>query len=290
MRFVGLLRSPLTLVLLAAGAGLLWPSEQLASRADVLLAALVFAVTLTIAPGRLWAARRTWPRTLLLVLLPLATLLPVSVGLGQLFDDVEREGLLSLGLSSTEVATVALAAIAAGDAALALLVCVFSLIATAAAAPLIAPWLTESEIGSGEILLRFSLVVLVPLALGLLVGAFTRPARLERQLELATSVILALLVYAALGELDTLSGLGPAALAALAFLAAAILITVPLLLAGERRTTVFVFPLRDFAVAVALANQLERAGAATTTAVYGVLMLILATAAASVLRRRADRS
>lgn len=274
-------------MVVAAGAGLLWPSEELAARADVILAALVLAVTLTIPPGRLWAARRHWPRVLVLVLLPLLTLLPVAVGLGRLFTGEEREGLLALGLAPTEVAAVGLVAIAAGDAALALLVCVSSLAVTAIAAPLLAPLLSDADLDPGRLLVRFGLVVLVPLAAGLLARAGGRFEGAGRFADPAATVILAALVYAALGDLGSLSELGPAALASLAFLAASIMVALLVRpLVGEFRTSGFVFSFRDFAVAAALAIQLVTPGAATTTAVYGVLMLLAAAAGANLLRRR----
>jgi hypothetical protein len=48
----------------------------------------------------------------------------------------------------------------------------------------------------------------------------------------------------------------------------------------------FAFALRDFAVAAALATQLESPGAASTAAVYGVLMLVAAATATELLRRQ----
>lgn len=287
MRPARLLASPLPLVLVAAGAGLLWPSEQLASRADLILAALVLTVTLTISPRWLWATLCHWRRMLALVLLPIVTLLPAAVGLGRLFAGEEREGLLALGLAPTEVAAVGLVAVVAGDAALALLVCVCSLAVTAIAAPLLAPLLTDADLDSGDLLVRFALVVLVPLAAGLLTRASGRLESAGRLAGPAATIILAALVYAALGELGSLSQLGPAALASLAFLAVSIVVGVLLRpLIGELRTSGSVFSLRDFAVAAALATQLDTPGAATTTAVYGVIMLVTASAAASLLRRR----
>jgi len=55
---------------------------------------------------------------------------------------------------------------------------------------------------------------------------------------------------------------------------------------GDLRTGPFAFALRDFAVAAALATQLNAPGAGPTAAVYGVLMLVAGTAATSLPRRR----
>jgi len=287
IRRAGALLQPLPLVLAAAAAGLLLPSEQLAERIDLILAGLVFAVALTIAPERLLAAASAWPRIGTIVVLALATLLPLSIGLGLLFEGPEREGLLALGLAPSEVAVVALVALAGGNAAVAVAVVALSLVVSALAAPLVAPLLADTEIEPSRLLLRFSLVVLIPLGLGLALRAGGRLARVEPVAERATTLVLALLVYAALGDLGDVSELGPASLAAALFLAASLVLAGLLLpLLGDLRTGAFAFALRDFAVAAALATQLGAPGAAATAAVYGVLMLVAATVATSLLRRR----
>ncbi|MGH3029375.1 MAG: bile acid:sodium symporter [Gaiellaceae bacterium] len=247
------LLEPLPLVLVAAGAGLALPSEQLASHADLVLAALVLAVPLTIAPERLRAATSAWPRIGVAVLLPLATLLALAIGLSLLFDGPAREGLLALGLAPSEVALVALVALAGGDAAVALTAVTLSLVVSALAAPLIAPLLVDTELEPSQLLVRFSLVVLVPLAPGLALRTGGRLARVEPAAERAATLLLALLVYAALGDLDDLSALGPASLAAALFLAASLVpawLLLPLL--ADLRTGAFAFALRDFAVAATL--------------------------------------
>jgi len=287
IRRAGALLQPLPLVLAAAAAGLLLPSEQLAERTDLILAGLVFAVALTIAPERLLAAASAWPRVGTIVVLALATLLPLSIGLGLLFEGPEREGLLALGLAPSEVAVVALVALAGGNAAVAVAVVALSLVVSALAVPLVAPLLADTEIEPSRLLLRFSLVVLIPLGLGLALRAGGRLARVEPVAERATTLVLALLVYAALGDLGDVSELGPASLAAALFLAASLVLAGLLLpLLGDLRTGAFAFALRDFAVAAALATQLGAPGAAATAAVYGVLMLVAATVATSLLRRR----
>jgi bile acid:Na+ symporter, BASS family len=284
-RVVAALIAPLPLVVIAAGAGLLWPSRELAGRSDLILAALVLAVAVTIDPRRFHAAARAWRRVAVVVLLPLAFLLPLAVGLAALYDGATHDGLIALGLASTEVAAAGLVALAAGDAALALAVIAPSLVVTAAAAPAVAPLLVDTAVEPGEVIVRFSLVVLVPLALGLAVRARSADPRLESFGDRAATLVLALLVYAALGDLGDRSRLGGALAASALFLAGSVGIAMlvrPLL--GELRTGGFVFALRDFAVAAALAGQFDSAGAAAIPAVYGVLMLVLATLAAPVLR------
>lgn len=286
-RLLRVVLAPLPLVLIAALAGLLVPSAEFARRTDLILAALVLAVAVTIEPSRLRLALRRVRMLAAAVLLPFVVLLPLAVALGRGFEGPEREGLLALGLASSEVAAAALVALAAGDAALALAVVAFSLVATALAVPALAPLLSDSRIDVVELVVRFSLVVVVPLLAGLLVRARFRGAALAGYGEAASLVILALLVYASLGELGTLSDLGPAALASLGFLGASLLAAVVLRpLLGEFRTSGLVFSLRDFAVAATLASQIGPAGAAVTPAVYGVVMLLVAAGLASLLSRR----
>jgi predicted Na+-dependent transporter len=281
------LLEPLPLVLVAAVVGLVAPSPSLADRADLILAALVLAVALTIEPRRVRAAFAHWQTVAVLSFLPFVTLLPLALALGALFDSPEREGLLALGLASTEVATAGLVALAGGDAALALAVVSVSLVGAALVAPIAAPLLAEGGGDPGELLVRFSLVVLVPLALGLALRSGGRGRAVEPVAERAATVILAVLVYAALGDVEDRSELGTTALAAALFLAGSAVIALALrAVLGDRRTGPFTFALRDFAVAAALASQFDAPGAASTAAVYGVLMLVVAVVATELLRRR----
>lgn len=271
---------------MAALAGVIAPSEELARRSDLILAALVFAVAVTIEPSRLRVAVRRGRLLAAAVLLPFVVLLPLAFALGRAFAGPERDGLLALGLASSEVAAAALIGLAAGDAALALAVVAFSLVASAIAAPVLAPLLGEGRVDTVELALRFSLVVVVPLVVGLLLRTRSRGEALARYGEPGSVVILALLVYASLGELGSVSDLGAAALAALAFLGVSLLAAVALLpLLGEFRTGGLVFSLRDFAVAATLATQIGAKGAAVTPAVYGVMMLLVAAGLASLLSR-----
>jgi predicted Na+-dependent transporter len=278
--------APLPLVLVAAGAGIVAPSGQVARRSDAILAALVFTVAVTIEPSRLQEAFFQRWRIAVAVVLPFIVLLPLSLALGRAFENPERDALLALGLAPSEVAVAALVALAAGDAAFALVVVAFSLFASALLAPVVAPLFADSGVDAAELIVRFSFVVMIPLLAGLFLRARSRRAALSRYGESASIPILALLVYASLGELGTLSDLGAASLAALAFFGVSILAAVALRpVLGEFRTGGLVFSLRDFAVAATLAFQIGPAGAAVTPAVYGVLMLIVAAALAARLSR-----
>ena len=123
---------------------------------------------------------------------------------------------------------------------------------------------------------RFALVVVVPLALGLLVRA--RMARLEHAAgELAGLSTIVVLVYAAMSGAQEGAGLPAAAGAAALFLAGSarpVVVWLAFAPPGLRSTGALVIELRDFAVAAALAAQAIGPAAATVSGVYGVLMLL----------------
>ena len=82
------------------------------------------------------------------------------------FAPLVRDGLLAVGLSSAEVASVGLVALAGADATIALGAVTGSLVLAALVGPLAIGWLSGSavHVSSGHLLVRFALVVLVPLA------------------------------------------------------------------------------------------------------------------------------
>jgi predicted Na+-dependent transporter len=273
-------RALLPLALAAVALALLWPSDEVAARGDLLLAALVALTALGIAPTALWDLRTRWTAMLGLALAPFAALVPLAWALSRLFDSPVREGVLTLGLSSTEVAAVGLVALAAGDAALALGALTGSLIVAAIIGPLLIGLLAgdAANIDTGGLLGRFALVVLLPLAVG--VAARTaRPAlaRGEPYYAAGSTLAVAALIYAALSGTSAGDHLAPALAASAAFLA---LSAVPAIAAARavsppRRSAVgLTVALRDFAVAATLATQAFGPAAATVAGTYGVLMLI----------------
>jgi predicted Na+-dependent transporter len=285
----------LVLALLAALLGLIVPSKTLAEGSDLLLAALVLFTALGIAPGRLAAVRDRWRRALALSFAPFLVLVPAAWALSRLFDSPTREGVLSLGLAPTEIAAAGLVALAAGDAALALAVVTGSLIVSALLGPPAASLLAGGEAADGgELVARFALVVLVPLAVGASArAAMPRLARLEPQLAAASTLSVATLVYASLSGASGESDLAAALLGGGAFL----LVSAAAAAFAFRRspdldpiTAPFAIALRDFAVAAALANEAFGTRAASVAGVYGVLMLVAGALATSVLRRTHARA
>jgi predicted Na+-dependent transporter len=285
----------LPLALAAVALALLAPSEEIATRADLLLAVLVVLTALGIAPRELWDLRTRFTAVLALSLAPFLVLVPLAWALSRLFDSPVREGVLTLGLSSTEVAAVGLVALAGGDAALALGALAGSLIAAATLGPLLIGLLAAdaASTDTGALLGRFALVVLLPLAVGVAARAASpRLTRGEPWYAAGSAVAVAALIYAALSGSAADDDLAPTLAASAAFLA---LSAMPALAAvrvvsRSRRSAVgLAVALRDFAVAATLATQAFGTPAATVTGMYGVLMLITGALATAILRRTPRR-
>jgi bile acid:Na+ symporter, BASS family len=285
---------PEALLPLAAGAAalaLVVPSTGLSERSDLVLASLVLFTALGMRPAQLLGLRRRVGALLALVVAPFVLLASLGWLVSLAFSGAVSEGVLALGVSSTEVAAVGLVAIAGGNAVLALGALTGSLVLAALAGPPLLGALAgaDADVAVGELVGRFSLVVLVPLAAGLLIRAGS--ATLERaEPELAGLATLALvvLVYAAMSGADQGGELAEAAAASALFLTATVVVVAGWLALAPpelRATGALVIELRDFAVAAALASQAFGPPAATVSGVYGVLMLLLGAAAAHWLPR-----
>ena len=285
----------LALAALGAGLALLVPSGALAERSDLVLAALVLFTALGIAPSQLASLSTHRLQLAVLVLAPFAALVPLAWLVSRLFTGAVRDGVLALGVSSTEVAAVGLVALAGGSAVLALGALAGSLVVAALLGPVVLGALAGAggDVAVGALVGRFALVVLVPLAVGLAARAsLPRLERAEAELSGLATLAVVVLVYAAMSGAADGGDLGPAAAASILFLVGsavpaagwAALAPRPL-----RATGAFVVELRDFAVAAALAGQAFGPAAATVSGVYGVLMLLLGAAAAHLLPRLAAR-
>jgi bile acid:Na+ symporter, BASS family len=285
------------LAVAASALALLAPSLWLARRSDLLLAALVALTALGIEPAALTGALRRYRRVGVLALGPYAGLAAVGVLGHAVLGGAAGDGVLALGLSSSEVATVGLVGLAGGDAALALGVLVSSLVLAAVLGPLLAPVLAGSHHGAaaGPLLGRFALVVLVPLVVGLTVRVALERRRLHPDqgvLDGAGAVVVSVLVYAALSGVHGGAGVGSALAGAAGFLLAGGVVggAAAVALRGREHPSTVAFPagLRDFAVAAALAQQAFGTRAAAVAGIYGALMLIAGAGGVTLLRRRAD--
>jgi predicted Na+-dependent transporter len=281
----------LPLALAAVVLALLFPSEQFAARGDLVLAVLVALTALGIAPQELWQLRTRFRAVLALSLAPFLVLVPLAWVLSRLFDSPVREGVLTLGLSSTEVAAVGLVALAGGEAALALGALTGSLIAAATLGPLLIGLLAANaaSIDTGALLGRFALVVLIPLAVGVAArAAAPRLARGEPWYAAGSTLAVTALIYAALSGTSAGDHLAPALAAGAAFLA---LSAIPAIAAArvvspaQQSAVGLAVGLRDFAVAATLATQAFGTSAGIVGGVYGVLMLITGALTTTALRR-----
>ena len=156
------------------------PLAWLAARQgiNVLLAVLVFATAVTIDPAALRRAASAWQR-LLVALAIGATVLPAlswavarMVPAGQL-----RNGVLTVGLAPSEIASVATTAMARGEAAIAAGALIGStVIAVAIAGPVLALEVGHAGFSPGGVIANLALVVALPLAVGLALRASAAPS------------------------------------------------------------------------------------------------------------------
>lgn len=275
------------LAVAAAVLALILPSSAVAARSDLLLALLVLATALGISTRQLTALRHQALVVAVLSAAPFVVLGLLAWLIGLPFGAETRHGLLAVGLSSSEVASVGLVALAGADATLAVGAVAGSLVVAALAGPPAIALLAghSGHGGTGHLLGRFALVVIVPLAVGTLVRtAVPAIASADREREGVAALTVAVLVYAALSGTAGAHGLAPALLAALIFLLVSGLL-------GElwrRRTApgtaavpgALAIGMRDFAVAAALGAQAFGPRAAAVPGVYGVIMLVAGAIAA----------
>jgi BASS family bile acid:Na+ symporter len=285
------------LALVAAALAVAAPSETLAGHTDLLLAVLVLVTALGISYADLAGLRTHVPDVAVLSVAPLVVLTAVAWVVGRPFAAPIREGLLAIGLSSSEVASVGLVALAGADATIALGAVIGSLVLAALLGPSMIGLLAggAGHADAGRLLGRFALVVLIPLAAGV---ALRSPPRLQARLkrfdaerEGVAAITVAVLVYAALSGARGAHRLGSALLASLIFLAlAAILGELWRRRRGDSPAAVpgaLTIAMRDFAVAAALAGQAFGRAASTVPGVYGVLMLLAGSIAVGVSSRAA---
>jgi hypothetical protein len=168
------------LALAAAALAIVAPSSWVADRSDLLLALLVLATALGIPASELAALRRHASIVVFLSVAPLVVLGAVAWLVGRPFAAPTQDGLLAVGLASSEVASVGLVALAGADATIAVGVVTGSLVLSALLGPaLIGTLAATSHHGdTGRLLARFALVVILPLAAG--VAVRTVAPRLRR--------------------------------------------------------------------------------------------------------------
>ena len=289
------------LALAAAALALLLPSRAVAQDSDGLLGALVLFTALGISGEELLGLRRHALSIAGLSVIPLLILGAAGWALGRPFGADTQHGLLGTGLSSAEVASVGLVGLAGADATIAVGVVTGSLVVAAILGPVLLGLLSPgAQVDALSLLGRFALVVIAPLIVGVAIRS-ARPAgswliEHDEARDGVAALAVVALIYAALSGTHGAHGLGTAtAASALFLLVSGALAAVWSRLAGAAAPTgsgpaatpgAFTIAMRDFAVAATLATQAFGPGAGTVPGVYGVLMLIGGSLAATSLRRR----
>jgi predicted Na+-dependent transporter len=263
---------------------------------NILLALLVFATGITIGPGQLRKVGRAWSIVVtasvvgITVLPALAWAASRLVGAGSL-----REGVMAAGVAPCEIASVATTAMAGGSAALAAGVLICSTLATVAlAGPILTLEAGSVPVHSAHLVVNLALVVALPLAAGLGLGAARALSpKTERGANWISLAAVAGLVALIAAEVHLSTRYLALAGALLAFLVASALVGRLLCYRGKRAETTAVLltiSMRDFAIAAGLAANAFGTKAAAPLGLYGVLVLVWGTASAGLLRARATRA
>ncbi|WP_298338142.1 hypothetical protein [Ferrimicrobium sp.] len=246
----------------------------------VTLAVLVFTAGLTVDFARLAAARRAGWR-LLAALAASSIVFPLLAwGLSHLVGGQLRDALLAVGVAPSEVASLALVSLGAGDVAIAALLVLGSTVVTIlAAGPILSVLSTASHldtIGLGGTLV---VVVAIPLALGALVGMRLTPTGFGRTFGgILGSLALLLLIWevASQVQLEPVYLVGVGLL--IVFVAGSTLIGMAVSIGTSRATrTGIVLPvaIRDFAIAAGIATAAFGATSTGLLGIYGLLVLVL---------------
>jgi predicted Na+-dependent transporter len=289
----------LPLVVLAAAVGIAWPGPgrhlDAGNAILITLAVLVFCTGASLTFRDLAAVRTAGGR--LLVVLAVSTVtLPAAAWLASrlVSGAALRGGVLAAGVAPSEVASVALAGLAGGEAGLAAGLLVASTVVTVLlAGPILGLLGAHSATSQLTLLATLALVVALPL----LAGAALRTAdplggRDRAPLRAAGTVSLLVLLWEVASELH-LTGSDARLLAALLLYLACGAGLGALLGTGApraRRAAVLLpTAMRDFAVAAGIAASAFGARAAAPLGIYGVLVLVFGTAAVALVRRR-DRA
>jgi predicted Na+-dependent transporter len=262
------------------GLALPGPGRVVAGHGGVqaVLVVLVFATGLGISPGAAAAARRASTRVTVAVAVGVVCLPALAWAASRMVEPGPlRQGVVALGIAPTEIAAVAITAMAAGNAAVTAIVLVITSLLTVGLA---GPALAMLSAGSANPPLTVLVTLLVVVGLPLAAGAALRRTRvggagelLSSPLSVATVVVLVWLV-ASQAELS--AALVPAALAVVTFLAGSVALgEVVAYRAGTETSHALRLSLgmRDFAVAAGAATAAFGPAAAAPAGLYGIVVL-----------------
>jgi len=281
----------LALVLTFAAVGVLWSGPPRATvghdGVNLALIVLVAAVGLGLPTTALSRAREELGRVLAAVVVG-AVVLPLFAWLASRLVPVGqlRLGVLAAGVAPSEVAAVALAALAGGQASVTAAVLVGATLLSIATAGPVLHLLAGSAgtFSSTGLLLSLVRIVAIPLVLAGLVRA-RLPQRLaplaDATSAIASSAAVLVLIWLVAGQVRLSASYLRAGLALLLFLMASTALgaLVSYRLPRTRAVSVLLpVAMRDFAIAAGIATAAFGPAAAAALGIYGVLVLLLGTA------------
>ena len=258
---------------------------------NILLVILVFATAVTITVGELRSVAAVKQR----LAVSLAAGITVLPALAWVVSHIApagplRSGVLTIGLAPCEIASVAATVMAGGRAAPASVMLIGStVLAVGVAAPILALEAGHASVDSVELIVNLTLVVVAPLAIGILLRATRNIGEHRERLTsntatVAVAALVALIAsevhlstdYFGVAAASVLFTAGAAGLGWLFSRGADRAIAIPVLLSTS---------MRDFAIAAAIATAAFGAAAAAPLGLYGIVVIVWGTAVAGVLRR-----
>jgi predicted Na+-dependent transporter len=245
---------------------------------DVVLAVLVFASAITVPGGAAARLRALAPRLGIVVLAAAAVLPLLAFALSRLLGPAAlRDGVLAVGVAPAEVASVAITAIAGGEAgAAAVLLVASTLICVAVAGPILS-LAGGHGVSAVHVLITLSLVVGVPLLAGLLLRRLAAAgSRAGDGFQALAIVAVVVLVWLVSGQVRLSAAYWALAGVLVVLIVASAAIG---LLLGSRLEPavktgiVLTVSMRDFAVASGIALAAFGPAAAAPLGIYGVLVM-----------------
>ena len=274
----------------AAGIAVAGPPRAIAEAGgiNVALALLVAAVGLGVDPAEIMPPRDLLRRCLVVVIAGAAVLPLLAWAAGQLVSDPAlRGGVLAAGVAPAEVASVAIVALAGGQASVAMTVLVGStLLSVLTAGPVLSLLAGGASADPTSILAGLALVVGLPLVVGIVLRRVLRRRPEPAQVSQLGSLLMVLaLVWLVAGQIQLSRQYLLVAVALLLAFVAGSTALGRLLSAGlpvpERLALTLPTGMRDFAIAAGIAVQAFGEAAAAPLGLYGLMVLLIGAVAAA---------
>ncbi len=272
---------PLVVVVGAIGIAVPGParSADAAGVVNPTLAVLVFTAGLTVEAAGLGRARRRGLRVITALAVSSLVLPALAWALSHVVSGAARGGILAVGVAPSEVASLGLAAMAGGEAAIsAALLVSSSVVAVVVSGPILSLTSGTADVHTGGVLVTLALVVGLPLAAGVVLRRLVADsaATLDSGRLVGTAALLVLLWEVA-GEVQLRTGYLAVVAALIGFLVGSGALGWLLALGlGRTARPAVLLPvaMRDFAVAAGIAASAFGPGAVGPLGIYGLLVLL----------------